>query len=300
MPCRRWLLPRARAAKAVSETDASRRPATPSRTRRWDEHYRDERDAAFLYRALAAAEQEAERARSLRAARGRRGPSRRSAGRSCFVKAAGRCPPTGPRARTRALAWVGAPIRTGRHPAADARRGRSRGAGLSRPGAALEQSADARRRWTSPRTPRSTRASCRRSWAAKGEPWHVGGAGGYPAQRRLRLQRRPDRELRPGRRRDRRRRRAAHRDHQRRRRGDRGRAVDGRERLPRREERGGGPGAPDRHGAPRDAADAGSRGGRARGDLRGEGAAARDRARDGARDDAGSRRRRSMRWCARS
>ena len=73
------------------------------------------------------------------------------------------------------------------------------------------------------------------------------------------------------------------------------------ERVPGGEERGRGPGAPDRDGAPRDAADAGSRGRGARGDLRGEGAAAGDaRARPRAtmmQDPvAGARRA----WCARS
>jgi hypothetical protein len=64
--------------------------------------------------------------------------------------------------------------------------------------------------------------------------------------------------------------RAAYRDHQRC--GGRARrcAVDGIERLPCGQERAGGPGAPDRDGAGRDAADAGTRGGGARSHLRGQ------------------------------
>ena len=38
-----------------------RQPSARSLTHRWDEHYRDERDAAFLYRALATVEPTAER-----------------------------------------------------------------------------------------------------------------------------------------------------------------------------------------------------------------------------------------------
>ncbi len=115
-----------------------------------------------------------------------------------------------------------------------------------------------------------------------GEPWHTGGAGGYlrsvvygfndgltanfglvagviGAERR-----------------------AARRHRQRHRRGDCRRAVDGRERLPGREERSGGAGAPDRDGTARDAADAGSRGRRAGGHLRSEGVTAGSRPRNGA------------------
>ena len=176
--------------------------------------------------------------------------------------------------RTRALAWVGQAVRQ-RHvlPLILAEEGREVQAYLGA-GAALEQSPDApgggghRSRFRRPRA------------RAVGGHGPRGGAVArrrrrrLPAQRGLRLQRRADGQLRPGRRRDRRERRAARGDHQRRRRRDRGRVVDGRQRLPGGEERGRGPGAPDRHGAPRDATDAGPRGGRARRHLRGEGTAA--------------------------
>ena len=39
----------------------------------WDHHYRDERDAAYLYRALAAVEKTPELQAAVRKARGRRG-----------------------------------------------------------------------------------------------------------------------------------------------------------------------------------------------------------------------------------
>ena len=138
--------------------------------------------------------------------------------------------------------------------AADPRRGRARGAGLSRPGAPVHATADlhqaavdiavglGRARARAVRghgTRRGAVARRRRRRAA--------------AQHRLRIQRWADGELRPRRRRRRRQPRRARRHRHRRRRRDRRRVVDGIERLPGREERSGGAGAPDRDGAPGDA-----------------------------------------------
>ena len=71
----------------------------------WDEHYRDERDAAYLYRALAAVERNPEPVdlfSKLAVVEDRH----RSGGRSCSARADVRCPRYRTARRTRLLAWA--------------------------------------------------------------------------------------------------------------------------------------------------------------------------------------------------
>ena len=214
-------------------TTAQQERPTPEPS--WDEHYRDERDAAFLYRQLAGAEGDPER----------RGLFERLAvvedrhvsrweelfheGGRPLPRVQDRTPHEGTRVDRDAIwPWHRA--------APDPGGGRARGAGLSRPRATLEQPSDAqgggghrggfrraRARVVGNDGPRRRAVARRR-------------VGRIPPQRRVRLQRRPDGELRTRGGRHRRGRGAAHRDHQWSGGRDCGRAIDGRQRLPGREE----------------------------------------------------------------
>ena len=181
----------------------------------WDEHYRDERDAALLYRALAGG-RDRRAARPLRAAGRRRGPPRRAVGRAV--------PRGGPSAarRTRSAAARGAGLaradRSARRwccPLILAEEGREVQAYLGH-GAALARTGSTHRAAVDIAADSAVHArELSEVMGREGEPWHSGGRRRHAAQHRLRLQRRPDRELRSRGRRRRRGRGAAHRDHQR-------------------------------------------------------------------------------------
>ncbi len=155
-----------------------------------------------------------------------------------------------PHGAAHARAGLGrAAIRQRADPAAHARGRGARGAGVSRPGTSVDRPADPRRGGRHRVGLGHARARALGGDGARGRAVARRRCGRLPPQRRVRIQRRADGELRPGRRRHRRQRRPAHRHRQRHRGGDRRCAVDGRQRLPRGEERGGSAGAPDRDGA---------------------------------------------------
>ncbi len=144
----------------------------------WDEHYRDERDAAFLYRALAAVEQDAER-RALfeRLA----GVEDRHAQRweSLFRDAGRELPAYATSRRTRLLAWLARRFGTslvlpmmlaeeGRE--VQAYLGLARHAGTRKAHkAAIDIAADSA----------IHARELSEVMGRDGEPWHVGGSGGY-------------------------------------------------------------------------------------------------------------------------
>jgi VIT1/CCC1 family predicted Fe2+/Mn2+ transporter len=79
-------------------------PQTPVADSTWDEHYRDERDAAFMYRALAAVEPGERRALFVRLADVEDRHVRRW--EELFLQAGRPLPSYAPALRTRALAWL--------------------------------------------------------------------------------------------------------------------------------------------------------------------------------------------------
>ena len=80
----------------------------------WDEHYADEKDAAWLYRRLASVDTNRERGRSRSAG----SPTSRTAtprsGKSSFATPAVRCRAYAVARRTRLLAWVAQDLRARR------------------------------------------------------------------------------------------------------------------------------------------------------------------------------------------
>jgi len=144
----------------------------------WDEHYRDERDAAFLYRALAAIETGADR-RSLfeRLA----SVEDRHAQRWIeLYREAGRpLPPYSTALRSRALAWIAKRLGTGLVlPLILAEEGREVQAYLG-----LARQASSRQAHKAAVDIAADSAVHARELSElmgrEGEPWHVGGSGGY-------------------------------------------------------------------------------------------------------------------------
>jgi VIT1/CCC1 family predicted Fe2+/Mn2+ transporter/rubrerythrin len=144
----------------------------------WDEHYRDERDAAFLYRALAAIETGADR-RSLfeRLA----SVEDRHAQRWIeLYREAGRpLPPYSTALRSRALAWIAKQLGTGLVlPLILAEEGREVQAYLG-----LARQASSRQAHKAAVDIAADSAVHARELSElmgrQGEPWHVGGSGGY-------------------------------------------------------------------------------------------------------------------------
>ena len=177
-----------------------------------------------------------------------------------FAGAGRPLPPYRTSRRTRALAWVARTFGPSSILPLDAGGRGTRGAGVSRPGAAVDQPQTHKAAVDIASDSAVHARELSEVMGREGEPWHVGGAGGllrsivYGFNDGLTA----NFGLVAGvigasvc---------AARRDRQRRGRRDRRRAVDGIERLSRGQERGGSAGAPDRDGAPGDAADARSRG----------------------------------------
>ena len=172
-PCKR------RVTRLESRDDLRARTARTGR-QSWDEHYTDERDAAYSVpgacRRSSVTPSAASSSSSSRWSR----TGTRSDGRSCFARAGVRCQPTRPPRGRALLAWVAKPVRHLVGAAADPRGRGARGAGLPRPRAPIDATGRLTGpRSTSPRTPRFTRASCRRSWGAKASPGTSAAAGGY-------------------------------------------------------------------------------------------------------------------------
>ena len=154
--------------------EAAERPVADAS---WDEHYRDERDAAFLYRALASAEPATERRQLFEklAAVEDRHVTRWE---ELFRDAERPLPPHSPALRTRTLAWVA----------------RSFGSGLVLPMMLAEEGREVQSYLGLARTS-SHRAMHKaavdiaadsavharelsEAMGREGEPWHTGGAGG--------------------------------------------------------------------------------------------------------------------------
>jgi predicted membrane protein (TIGR00267 family) len=144
----------------------------------WDEHYRDERDAAFLYRQLAAAETHHER-RDLFARLAVVEDRHVARWEELFLEGGRPLPPYRTAIRTRALAWVAKQFGPGVVlPLVLAEEGREVQAylGLARHStdrqthrAAVDIAADS-----------AVHArELSEAMGRQGEPWHVGGSGGY-------------------------------------------------------------------------------------------------------------------------
>ena len=263
----------------ASAPPASRRLARPTSTR-FEHHWQDEADAAFLYRLLSDAEPDREEEGSVSPARRGRGPARRGVGRA----AAPARPRPGRVHAERAHAAArrcseGCSGRASSCRCCSPRKGaRSRGISTCI-GARRSGAPGADESLTLARESAEHATTLNEISGKTGEPWHrtesggflrnvvygfndgltanfglVAGVIGASASSR-----------------------ASHGDRRRRRRPHRRRAVDGIERLSRREERAGSVRERDRDGARRDRAHAGNRARRAGADLRGEGHDARSR-----------------------
>jgi vacuolar iron transporter family protein len=150
----------------------------PQHDESWDEHYQDERDAAFLYRAIAAVEKDGER-RQLFERLARVEDRHVARWEQLFAESGRPLPPYRTALRSRALAWAAERFGTGLVlPLMLAEEGREVQSylGLARQStdrlthaAAVDIAAD------SAMHARELSAVMGR----EGEPWHVGGSGGY-------------------------------------------------------------------------------------------------------------------------
>ena len=143
----------------------------------WDEHYRDERDAAFLYRELASVEPAVERRElfeKLAAVEDRHALR----WEELFRTPAGRCPRT-TALRTRALAWMARTFGSALRAADDARRRGARSAGVSRAGARSSSHQLTHKAAVDIASDSAVHArELSEVMGREGEPWHTGGAGG--------------------------------------------------------------------------------------------------------------------------
>src|SRR4051794_16841979 len=153
-------------------------PAAPQPDASWDEHYRDERDAAYLYRALAAVESDRDRKQlfeKLAVVEDRHA----ARWEELFAQSGRRLPAYATAARTRLLAWVARRFGTSVVlPLMLAEEGREVQAylGMARQSthrqthkAAIDIASDS-----------AVHArELSEMMGREGEPWHVGGSGGY-------------------------------------------------------------------------------------------------------------------------
>jgi len=144
----------------------------------WDEHYRDERDAAFLYRALAGIERDAERRQffeKLAVVEDRHAER----WRDLFAKSGRPLPPYATARRTKLLAWMARTFGTAAVlPLMLAEEGREVQAylGLAR------QSSNRQTHQAAVDIASDSAVHARELseiMGREGEPWHVGGSGGY-------------------------------------------------------------------------------------------------------------------------
>ena len=143
----------------------------------WDEHYRDERDAAFLYRELAKAERAPQR-RDLFERLAAVEDKHASRWEELFRQAQRPLPPYHTAFRTRALAWMARRFGTGSVlPLMLAEEGREVQAylGLAR-GASHRVTQEAAREIAADSAVHARELS--EVMGREGEPWHTGGAGG--------------------------------------------------------------------------------------------------------------------------
>lgn len=155
--------------------DAAAEKPVPDQS--WDEHYRDERDAAFLYRELAKAEQGAER-RDLFERLAAVEDKHASRWEDLFRQAGRPLPAYQTALRTRALAWMARSFGTGSVlPMMLAEEGREVQAylGLAR-GASHRVTQQAARDIAADSAVHARELS--EVMGREGEPWHSGGAGG--------------------------------------------------------------------------------------------------------------------------
>ncbi len=154
-------------------------PDAPVADATWDEHYGDERDAAYLYRALAGDRDRSRAPRPVREARRASKTATCSGGRSCSASARRPLPAYSTALRTRALAWVARRFGTSLVlPLMLAEEGREVQAylGLAR------QSTNALTHQAAVDIAADSAVHARELsevMGREGEPWHVGGGGGY-------------------------------------------------------------------------------------------------------------------------
>jgi VIT1/CCC1 family predicted Fe2+/Mn2+ transporter/rubrerythrin len=150
----------------------------PQADESWDEHYRDERDAAYLYRALAAVESDAER-KQLFDKLARVEDRHAERWEELFAQSGRPLPQYTTAQRTRLLAWVAKRFGTGLVlPLMLAEEGREVQAYLG-----MARHASNRQTHQAAVDIASDSAVHARELAEvmgrEGEPWHVGGSGGY-------------------------------------------------------------------------------------------------------------------------
>ena len=153
-------------------------PDPPRADESWDEHYRDERDAAFLYRALAAVEPNRDRKElfeKLAVVEDRHAER----WRQLFAESGRPLPPYTTAARTRLLAWVARHFGTSVIlPLMLAEEGREVQAYLGM----ARHSSHRQTHQTAIDIASDSAVHARElseMMGREGEPWHVGGAGGY-------------------------------------------------------------------------------------------------------------------------
>src|SRR3954462_12563795 len=157
---------------------ATSTPVPPQPDASWDEHYRDERDAAYLYRALAAVESDGDRKElfeKLAAVEDRHA----ARWEELFAQSGRRLPAYATAARTRLLAWVARRFGTSMIlPLMLAEEGREVQAYLG-----MARQSTHRQTHKAAVDIASDSAIHARELAhmmgRDGEPWHVGGSGGY-------------------------------------------------------------------------------------------------------------------------
>ena len=150
----------------------------PQADESWDEHYRDERDAAYLYRALAAVETNAER-RELFAKLALVEDRHAERWETLFAESGRPLPPYTTAQRTRLLAWVAKRFGTSPIlPLMLAEEGREVQAYLGM----ARQSSNRQTHQAAVDIASDSAVHARElahMMGREGEPWHVGGSGGY-------------------------------------------------------------------------------------------------------------------------